>query len=404
MKIFRLLSLCVLAFSLTADGLNAKRPWLFFVYMAADNSLWQEADVNIAQIVEASKTQNAYIVVYLNIKRNGQKKQSQLFLIQDGQKTQIGATGADDSGDYKTLIKTLSTAVTDFPSDHVLVDLWNHGSGPLNRTMLEHRGVCYDDTTGNYMTDLGYKQALDTIVHQYRGGKKIDIVAFDACLMADLEVDYALAPCANYVVSSQQTVPGPGYNYTLVLQALASTNPTPISFATSIVKDYDAYYKTSGQAYTLSAKDLSKLAPVVSATNALANLLNTLLNNDTTGSVAQALYTAATSSNLPKFDEPTYLDLATLCADIALQSSNAGLNSSDMNKLRFASRTCMTAISRAVIANVRSADLSNAKGMSIYFADVNSGMEPSYLKLYWTQENPAWVNFLNTYLAGMSIS
>lgn len=400
MKFMRCIGLSMLVLlTISADGLNSRRPWLFFVYIAGDNNLWPEADKNINQMVKASKTTNAYIVVQLNIKRDGQKKQSQLLLIQDGAIVPQGPVTVEDSGDFKTLIKALSAAITHYPSDYVLVDIWNHGSGSLNRSMMQHRGVCYDDTTGNFMTDRDYKQAFDVVVNQYLAGKKIDIITFDACLMADLEVGFTLQPYANYLVSSQQTVPGPGFNYTTVLNALASTVPSPATFAKSIVQAFDTYYKSSGQSYTLSAVNLKKLTTVINATTTLATVLTGLLKNDKSKSLTRAIKSAANNYNMPQLDEATYLDLYTLCSNLYVQAPKAGLSKADAEKLKTAARTCMTAVAQAVFANVRSTDLSNVTGLSIYFADSRYGMEPSYPELYWSEANPAWTNFLNSYLA-----
>ena len=98
----------------------------------------------------------------------------------------------------------------------------------IKSSICEHRGVCYDDSTGNYLTDLKYKRAFDIIVNQYRAGKKIDIIAFDACLMADIEVAYTLQPYADYLVSSQETVPGPGFNYADILTPFLHSIPDTV--------------------------------------------------------------------------------------------------------------------------------------------------------------------------------
>lgn len=403
MNLSRIIALILIILNIAqAQSLNPRRPWLAFVYIAGDNNLWPEADKNINQMVKASRTSNGYIVVYLNIKRDGQPKQTQQLLIQDGAIIPQGPLAVEDSGDPKTLIKALSWAITEFPSDNILVDLWNHGSGSLNRGMMQHRGICYDDSTGHYLTDLDYKHAFDVIVNQYRGGKKIDIITFDACLMADIEVGFTLQPYADYLVSSQQTVPGPGFNYTTVLNALAASSPSPANFAKSIVQSFDSYYKSSGQSYSLSAIDLSKLTTVISTTNTLAVLLNGLLKNDKSKALTRMIGTSISNFNMPKFDESTYLDLYTLCSNLYLHATKAGLAKNDTEKLKSATRNCMTAIAQSVFANARSADLINAKGISIYFADINYGMEPSYPDLYWSQINPVWANFLNNYLAKAS--
>src|SRR5581483_7844543 len=54
------------------------------------------------------------------------------------------------------------------------------------------RGICFDDTTGNYLTTQKLKDALHVIVHEYLGGKKLSLIGFDACLMASREIAYAV--------------------------------------------------------------------------------------------------------------------------------------------------------------------------------------------------------------------
>ena len=52
---------------------NPKRPWTFLVYMAADNTLNEDADPNIAQMVKASATTNA-IYWYISISKEPGKQ------------------------------------------------------------------------------------------------------------------------------------------------------------------------------------------------------------------------------------------------------------------------------------------------------------------------------------------
>jgi len=367
--------------------------------MAADNSLSPDADPNIAQMVKASASSNVYILVYLNIKRTGETKKTQKLIIQNGTITQEGATTVEDSGNENTLIKALSWAVTEFPSDHLLVDLWDHGSGSLNRSAMQHRGVCYDDTYNTYLTDIKYKNAFDVLVNQYLHGKKIDIIAFDACLMADIEVAYTLQPYANYMVASQQTVPGPGYNYTEVLSLFAQQTPDALTLAHWMVTSYDHYYKPSGQSYTLSVTDLNALSAAVSATNNIAQLLNASLAADSTGAVSQVITASANPSNCAHFDEPTYLDLYTFYANLYANLAQMGLSSTSASQLKAALRKGLAAISHCIMANAHSnSDFANVHGMSIYFADPSVGVEPSYNALYWTSANPQWASFLTEYV------
>ncbi len=397
--ITRYISLILLVFSCTAVvAVNPKRPWTFFVYIAADNNLNPEADLNISQMLKVSSNTNVYIVVHLNIKRAYENKKTQKLLIQNGKITQIGTTTVEDSGDAKTFLNAMKWAVTEYPSDHLLIDVWNHGSGPLNRNIWAQRGVCYDDSTGHYMTDLMYKNAFDVIVNQYRGGKNIDIIAFDACLMADLEVAYTLKNYAQYMIASQQTVPGPGFNYTEVLSIFNHNTPDAASFARWIVSAFEHQYGSSKLSYTLSAVDLSKLASAVSSTNEIAHQLYNYLNTGNSAKVVSVVKKSAATNACPHYDEPTYIDLYTFLANLYMNLAQMGLNTGNSAKLKSLLQNSLTNLSQCTIANVRSGDVAKSRGISIYFADVNSGIEPSYPELYWSKENPAWLNFLEEYV------
>ncbi len=50
----------------------------------------------------------------------------------------------------------------------------------------------------------------------------IDVLAFDACLMAMAEVQYALRDVAEYFVGSQEVVSGDGYDYRTLFQSLVA--------------------------------------------------------------------------------------------------------------------------------------------------------------------------------------
>lgn len=380
------------------DATNAKRPWTFFVYIAADNNLNPEADRNLSQMVKASSNENIYIVVHLNIKRHNEEKKTQKLLIQNGKITQIGATTAEDSGDYKTLLNALKWVITDFPSDYLAVDIWNHGSGPLNRNILAHRGVCYDDSTGSYMTDTQYKGVFDIIVNQYRGGKKIDIISFDACLMANIEIAYALSNSAHYLVASQQTVPGAGFNYTQVLSIMSENTPDPTSFARWMVQAYDNTYKGTRESYTLSAIDLTKLSPAISALNNIARQLLWLLKHDYSKNLIKSIRTHSKSPYCPHFDEDTYIDLYTFIANLYTHITYMGLATAHVAPFKKELKAGLMNIAQCVSAHVHSADFAKARGLSIYFADAHEGIEPSYESTYWTTTNTPWLDFLEEYL------
>lgn len=395
------LFLCAILSGLPLWATLAKKPWTFLVYIAADNNLNPDADLNIGQMKQIGSNANVNVLVYLNIKRPGEAKKTQKLIIHKGSVEQVGPTTSEDSGSPETLLKALSWALTDFPSDHVLIDLWDHGSGSLNRNTLPERGVCYDDTTGHYLTDLSYKHAFDQAVHTLRNGQKLDIIAFDACLMADIEVAYTLQSAFNYLVSSQETVPGAGFNYATVLAPFTTGTLTPEAFSKVLVSSYDNYYKNSGESYTISATNLMKLSGAVSSLNQTSHLLHTLLNNDPQGRIANAIIASTQAPSCPHFTEQTYIDLYSFYTNLYAAAPRMGLTFSNLYNLQASLAKAKSLLSQCVFMNAHSKDLPKASGMSIYFPDLSFGIEPSYNNLYWSTSNPEWLNLI-TALANRS--
>jgi hypothetical protein len=393
------ISLLALLLCIPLQAANAKKPWTFLVYLAADNNLNTFADLNLNQMMKIGSNANINVLVYLTIKRNGEQKKTQKLIIHQGSVEQVGPTTQEDSGSPDTLIKALDWAFNNFPADHYAVDLWDHGSGPLNRTMMDHRGICYDDSTGNYLTDLDYKHAFDVAVNQYLHGQKIDIVMCDACLMADIEVAYTLQNYANYLVSSQETIPGAGYDYTAVLAPFAKGTQTPQDFAKGVVTAYDTAYKYSRQSYTLSAMNLALLNDVTNSLNQISQLLLKNLKTDSQRKLRNAII-KSTKAPCPHFTEATYMDLYMFYYNLSTALATSGVNTNDLATLKVSLTAAMKAITQCVFAVANSNNYLKARGVSIYFPDFAVGVEPSYNDLYWSTTNPSWLNLITALARG----
>ena len=99
----------------------------------------------------------------------------------------------------------------------------------------------------------------------------------DACLMANVEVAYELRKSVNYLVASEELVPGHSWPYTDIFGALRA-KPTMggAEFAKLIVDRYVTFYTANppaGGDVTKIALDLSRIDEVVSAINQLAETL-----------------------------------------------------------------------------------------------------------------------------------
>jgi len=271
--------------------------WVVMVFLNADNSLYTEGTADLKEML-ATKVGKGLAVV---VQYDGSKKDdsSQGFITVDGS-TMYQNIGEINMGDWHELVKFVNWATDNFKAKHYLLDIWNHGSGwdlvippPTIHTRQRGdpagasdygepgwRGVSSDETSGSIISvakgDL--ESALKEITAHL--GRKLDILAFDACLMQMWEVQYISEAYADYLLGSEETEPGPGYNYTLFLNGIIE-NPTwaAVDFCKHGV---DAYKAASPQHSTQSCVDLSKTADLTAAIQDFASQVMTDMAGATT--------------------------------------------------------------------------------------------------------------------------
>lgn len=101
------------------------------------------------------------------------------------------------------------------------IDRFSPGEGSYNQT----KGICFDDSTGCYLTIEKLTQAIGYISRSVIK-KKFSIVACDACLMAGADVFVGLKPYAHYFVGSQEVELGLGYKYDRLIEGLINNTAT----------------------------------------------------------------------------------------------------------------------------------------------------------------------------------
>ena len=124
--------------------------------------------------------------------------------------------GEVDMASPQALHGFVSWAASEFPADHYALVLWNHGAGWRSRAPGGSRGIHFDDTSGTAMTMEGLRAALSALP------ARIDLVAIDASLMGMLEVCYEIHEQTDYIVASEESPPGTGYPYDVILSRLVA--------------------------------------------------------------------------------------------------------------------------------------------------------------------------------------
>ena len=165
-------------------------------------------------------------------------------------------------GDAQTLYDFLYYANENFPADKVAVTFWNHGGGSVT-------GAAFDEIHGLDSLDLAEMyQAFDAVWPADTENPALELVGFDTCLMATVDVAAVFQNFAKYLVASEEVEPGNGWLYSGWFGALAE-DPTMdgddlgIAICNSYYEGCEAV-GTQDQT-TLSLTDLTKLTPLLEA-------------------------------------------------------------------------------------------------------------------------------------------
>lgn len=165
-------------------------------------------------------------------------------------------------GDAQTLYDFLNFANENYPADKVAVTFWNHGGGSVS-------GAAFDEIHGLDSLDLAEMyQAFDAVWPADSANPALELVGFDTCLMATVDVAAVFQNFSKYLVASEEVEPGNGWLYSGWLGELA-TDPTMEGDDLGIAI-CNTYYEgceavgTQDQT-TLSVTDLTKLTPLLEA-------------------------------------------------------------------------------------------------------------------------------------------
>ena len=129
------------------------------------------------------------------------------FTVSYGDFSDMKVLDNQSMGDQQTLMDFLDWGTSNYPADRYVLVFWDHGGGSA-------AGVCFDETADN--DSLTLHEINDALYEFYQTNPDfpLDIVGFDACLMATYENAAHLRHYANYMVASEELEPGIGWYYT----------------------------------------------------------------------------------------------------------------------------------------------------------------------------------------------
>ena len=426
-------------------SINPKKSWTIIIYMAADNDLHYFAWKNLKQMEQIGSNDNINIIVqlntpgYLNPTKRYIVKKGRRILVQDETSPSIKL----NSGNPQTLIDCVNWGITHYPADNYALIFWNHGSAAIDPNftktinpcdlfyrnptdnMLEidrgisymtllsqitasflptdgKRGICFDDTFRSYISNSDLDFALKEISSKSLNNKKLDLVAFDACLMSMIEISSIVQKYAHFMATSQEVVYGTGQNYELLFKPFVDGSLSPQAFAKHMVIAYEQTYQKIINDYTFSALDLSFASELENNVNQVATLLSQALSNQSNYSVSNMLRKCKSTQFCTCFDEPSYIDLGDFYLNLLkhiqhITLQNKSLEATLQNNLSEALQQGLSIIPRLVIENRVGQKLRRAQGISIYFPE--HSIAHNYLKSPFALSNN-WSFLLTKYILG----
>ena len=212
----------------------AEKEWTFMVFINADNNLDEYGVADQEEMAVVGSSDRLDIVTLID-RYAGPATMNH---IEKGRITKLSDEGELDMGDWRELVRFAKTAMARFPAKHYALVVWNHGAGwKLKGAAL--KGISYDDSSNNHITTNQLGDAMREI--RDVTGRNIDLFCMDACLMQMFEVAWSVRDACDYIVASEETVPGDGYPYTDVLRAL-KPGMGPVEFGTALINAFRLVY------------------------------------------------------------------------------------------------------------------------------------------------------------------
>ena len=420
--------------------INAKAEWTVLGYLAGDNSLTGAAIDDINEMEIAGSTKQVSIVVQVdraadyNHNNDNWRGTRRYYVTKGADKKKITSKllsdlGPTNTGDPRFIKDFLRETIKDYHGKRYFLILWNHGSGfyvppemltgegapssreismraaPKLRRSFFHssrekilslppntRGICYDDASNDCLDNQELQRILE-YMQTLLGGVKVDVVGMDACLMTMIEVAYQIRNQANILVGSEESEPGEGWPYDLILADLTA-KPTMggSDLAKSVVKRYiESYDKGSpfNQDVTQAALDLNKLGDVTKAVDQLAGALMKKLPAPTTKG---AILTAWQKST--RFYENYYVDLHDFADNLSKNANDATIvKACDTVKNAIIGKGFTSPI---IAEGHLGQSMSSVHGLSIYMPPFKNPSD-YYRELDFAKDT-RWADFLDAFL------
>lgn len=379
-------ALALTAFVAPAGAQRGAASWTFAIYMCSDNDLDIWGELNTDWLKEVGSTDAVNFIVLWDTSDGP----ARLYKVEKGQLVEMRDYKYDgmevNMGDPAVLGSFMDYLASKFPSEHLLLDLWDHGD--------DFRGICFDDNTGT-------KASEDYLTHQEitsaLSGKSLSIIAADGCGLGVIEVAYEYAMngvTAEWFVANENYVPLQGFPYDMIAGDLvANPGMTPEQLAKDMVERYPELY-AKGWLTELAAIKLAEVPRMVSE---LWDVTSILMSDMQTYKGEVSAGRGQATMGWSQYGWEGYVDFPTIFEVI---NSRAAVGT----ELAVQTSELLASIEAAIpyVGLSQPADVWDPEGMSIYFPSADGSYKHNTFwrgSIYPTMQfaQDGWLDFLESY-------
>jgi len=415
-----------------ATPIQRPTKWNFLVYIAANNNLFPFVKKNIEELERIGS--NKYLNIFFQLDNFGKKEVTRYFVEKGKSRVveRVTSPPISVSGTPENLFDFVRSSLKKHPADRLALVLWSHGSGikdfnvwrrmfspryhselfefdsktnlyEVDKSFYIPRGIGYNDIANTYLNNPDLKKSLHRISTELLGGKKIDILAFDACNMAMVEVGTQVRGDIAHMIGSEEIIPARGFDYFNILKPLQFGALTTKEFANHIVKTYGETYNKHFADLTLSSIDLQHFDLLEQNIDA-TSLLLLALTGDKKNLAPFKLISGIRNNpaETTSFLDRDYIDLThfykSLLRKLKQQATLRTMNAEQKEistQLKATLEEGLKILEASITSNSSGQKAPNARGLSIYFPTKH--YHTSYIGTDFYKKTH-WSRFLYQYL------
>ena len=243
--------------------------WAVYWYLCGSDleTNWGAATYDLMELMEVQLPENVNVIIQTGGSAAWQNEymdpsKVQRWLFNNEGLFLIEEHPLANMGEAQTLYDFLYFANQNYPADKVAVTFWNHGGGSVS-------GAAFDELHQNDSLNLAEMyQAFNAVWPADTANPALELVGFDTCLMATVDVAAVFQPFSKYLVASEEVEPGNGWLYSGWVGALAADpSMDGEELGIAICNTYYEGCEAVGthEQTTLSLTDLTKLTPLLEA-------------------------------------------------------------------------------------------------------------------------------------------